>query len=348
MAKGIKDNITTDQTIAAARRVLEIEAAAVRDLIGRLDENFIKAVDLILAVTGKVVVTGMGKSGLICQKIASTLASTGTSALFLHPAEGAHGDLGILARGDLLIAISNSGETEEIVKMLPVVKRMGIPVVAMTGKGGSTLSRYAEVTIDVSVGEEACPMGLAPTASTTATLAMGDALSVVLLERRGFREEDFAILHPAGSLGRKLMKVEELMHSGDAIPVVSPDDAMKDAILVMTAKRLGLTGVFKGSGEDKELVGVLTDGDLRRALEQGANVFEKSVSDLMCHEPKLIAHSALVGTALNLMEEHSITALFVCKARSEGGGRAGVTGCGENPVIVGVVHLHDLIKAGVV
>ncbi len=319
----------TESVKDIARRVLEIEADSVRELVERVDESFERAVELILETTGKVVITGMGKSGIICQKIASTLASTGTSAIFLHPAEGAHGDLGVLMKNDIVIAVSNSGETEEIIMMLPLVKRLGIRLIAMTGRPQSTLGRYADVVINTAVREEACPLGLAPTASTTATLAMGDALAVALLKRRGFREEDFAVLHPAGSLGRKLMRVRELMHTGSAIPRVTPDTEMKDAILEMTAKRLGITGVFEG----ERLVGVITDGDLRRALERGGDVLKKRVSEVMTRNPKTIQEDAIAESALRLMEEYQITALFV-KSR-------------DTEKVVGVVHLHDLIRAGV-
>ncbi len=319
----------TESVKDIARRVLEIEADSVRELIERVDESFERAVELILETTGKVVITGMGKSGIICQKIASTLASTGTSAIFLHPAEGAHGDLGVLMKNDIVIAVSNSGETEEIIMMLPLVKRLGIRLIAMTGRPQSTLGRYADVVINTAVREEACPLGLAPTASTTATLAMGDALAVALLKRRGFKEEDFAVLHPAGSLGRKLMRVRELMHTGSAIPRVTPDTEMKDAILEMTAKRLGITGVFEG----ERLVGVITDGDLRRALERGGDVLKKRVSEVMTRNPKTIQEDAIAESALRLMEEYQITALFV-KSR-------------DTQKVVGVVHLHDLIRAGV-
>ncbi|MBI5598747.1 MAG: KpsF/GutQ family sugar-phosphate isomerase [Deltaproteobacteria bacterium] len=326
MAKKAK-RIKKDETIAAARRTIAIEAEAVASLKDRIGGDFKKAVDLILSATGKVVVTGMGKSGIICQKIASTLASTGTPAFFLHPAEGVHGDLGMLMKNDVLLAVSNSGETEEILKMLPAVKRLGVKLIAMTGRNPSALAGYADVAIDIGVGREACPMGLAPTASTTAALAMGDALAVALLKRRGFREDDFATLHPSGSLGKKFMKVKELMHTD--MPSVGPDARMKDAILEMTAKRLGLTGVFKG----RRLVGVITDGDLRRALERGVNVFEKKASEVMTKNPRVVSEDALAEAALGRMEEHSITALFV----------AAPTGS-----ISGVIHLHDLIKAGVV
>ena len=321
-----------DLTISIARRVLEIEARAVKSLIAKLDGDFTKAVDMILATSGKVVVCGMGKSGIIGQKIASTLASTGTSAFFLHPAEGVHGDLGVLMKNDILLAMSNSGETDELIKIIPIVKRMGIKMIAMTGKKRSTLARYGEVTLDVGVKEEACPLGLSPTASTTACLAMGDALAVALIERRGFKAEDFAHLHPAGSLGRKLMRVEELMHTGREVPSVKAGTTIKEAVLEMTAKRLGMTGVFKGS----KLIGVVTDGDLRRALEKGSSdILDRKVEELMTKSPKVVERGSLAETALRIMEEHSITALFV----KEGG---------RSQSIAGVVHLHDLIKAGVV
>ncbi|MEE9613872.1 MAG: KpsF/GutQ family sugar-phosphate isomerase, partial [Thermodesulfobacteriota bacterium] len=254
-----------------ALRVLEIEAQAIAGLKEKLDESFSEAVGLILAATGKVVVTGIGKSGLICQKIASTFASTGTAAFFLHPAEGMHGDLGVLMKNDVLLAVSNSGESEEIIKMVPVIKRMGIKMVAMTGRAGSALAGHADVVLDIGVKEEACPLGLAPTASTTAALAMGDALAVALLEKRGFKEEEFAAIHPAGQLGRKLLKVAELMHTGEAMPMVERTTPMKEALLEMTTKRLGITGVFegKGKGKRKKLVGAITDGDLRRTIERG-------------------------------------------------------------------------------
>lgn len=318
-----------DPVVKIAKRVLEIEAKAVKSLTDRLDGNFSKAVDLMLSTTGKVVVSGMGKSGIIGQKIASTLASTGTSAFFLHPAEGVHGDLGMITKNDILLAISNSGETEEIIKIIPVIKRMGIKMISMTGKKDSTLSRLGDVSLDVGVKEEACPLGLSPTASTTACLAMGDALAVALIEMRGFKAEDFANLHPAGSLGRRLMRVGELMHTGGAMPKVTVDTPMREAVLEMTAKRMGLTGVFKG----KKLLGVITDGDLRRALERWTELLEKTAGDVMTENPKLISSDVLAETALKMMEEHSITSLFVHDQKNE---------------VCGVIHLHDLIKAGVV
>lgn len=324
MTKTMKKNIPID----TAKRVLEIEARAINALTDRLDGNFSKAVEMIIGTTGKVVVSGMGKSGIIAQKIASTLASTGTSAFFLHPAEGVHGDLGVLMKNDILIAISNSGETEELTKIIPIVKRMGVKMIAMTGKMDSTLARYGDATLDVGVKEEACPLGLSPTASTTACLAMGDALAVALLEAKGFRAEDFAALHPAGSLGRRLMRVEDIMHGGSGIPRVALSTPVKDAILEMTAKRLGLTGVFDG----ETLQGVVTDGDLRRALEKGLNIIESKAGDIMTRNPKVISKDALAETAVKMMEEYSITSLFVI----DGG------------AVVGVVHMHDLLKAGVV
>jgi arabinose-5-phosphate isomerase len=316
--------------IVTAMRVLEIESRAVRALKDKLDENFSQAVELILAATGKVVVSGIGKSGVICQKMASTLASTGTAAFFLHPAEGVHGDLGMLMKNDILIAVSNSGETAELVKIVPIVKRMGIKLIAMTGNTGSTLSRYADVVLDVGVKEEACTLGLSPTASTTACLAMGDALAVALLERRGFKEDDFANLHPAGSLGRKLLRIDELTHKGPEMPRVKAGTRMREAIVEMTAKRMGIVGVFKG----KKLLGSITDGDLRRAIEAGGNVPEMRVEEVMTKSPKTIRTGVLAETALKEMEEYSITSLFVMDDRSA--------------EVVGVVHLHDLLRAGVV
>ncbi len=320
-----------DLTIATAKRVLEIEAKAVRSLVSMLNKDFTRAVDMILSTTGKVVVSGMGKSGIICQKIASTLASTGTPSFFLHPAEGVHGDLGMVMKNDILLAISNSGETSELIKILPVVKRLGVGMIAMTGKKDSTLARMSDVSLYVGVKEEACSLGLSPTASTTACLAMGDALAVALLERRGFRAEDFALLHPAGSLGRRLMKVEDLMHTGRDIPRVSMDTPMKDVIVEITAKRLGVAGVFKG--KDK-LLGVITDGDLRRALSRGDGILNKRTADVMTRRPKVIPKGSLAEAALKMMEEHSITALFVHDDEAD--------------AVVGIVHMHDLLKAGVV
>ena len=318
-----------------AKRVLRIEAEAVAALIDRLDHRFEEAVDLVLNCRGRVVVTGMGKSGHVGTKIAATLASTGTPALFLHPAEGVHGDLGMVMRGDVVIAISNSGETEELSRMLPSLKRIGIRIIALTGNPESTLGKNSDVVIDVGVKEEACPLGLAPTASTTATLAMGDALAVALLDRRGFREEDFACYHPGGSLGKRLLlRVRDLMHSGDAVPMVREDTLIKDAIYEISSKKMGVTAVVNASGR---LSGIISDGDLRRWMERtersGENLLQKRAQDIMTRDPKVIDVNALAAEALGSMESISITCLLIVDD-------------GSRPV--GVVHLHDLLKAGVV
>ena len=317
--------------IEIAKKVLKIEAEAVLALTGKLDGNFEKAVEIMFHSKGRVIVMGMGKSGLVGKKIAATLASTGTPALFLHPAEGIHGDLGMVTKGDVIIAISNSGETEEIVKLLPVFKRLAVPVIAMTGGKASTLSKASDVTIDVGVKEEACPMGLVPTASTTAALAMGDAVAVTLLDRRGFKEEDFACFHPGGSLGRRLLlRVEDVMHSGGAVPVVKETAAMREALLEITSKKLGLTTVV---GEDGRLKGVITDGDLRRYLEKSSDLFDRTAGELASKDPKSIVRESLAAEALAVMERHSITGLVVVDRDGKP---------------EGVLHLHDLLKAGIV
>ncbi len=296
-----------------------------------LNSEFTRGVELILSSAGRVVVTGMGKSGIICQKIASTLASTGTPAFFLHPAEGIHGDLGMIMRGDVVIAISYSGETEEVVRILPVIKRLGAKLIAMSGNRASTLARTADVFLEVAVKEEACPLGLAPTASTTATLAMGDALAVALLVERGFKAEDFALFHPGGSLGKKLLlRVEDLMHTGDAVPLVSMQALMREALFVITSRGLGIAGVVDPRGV---LAGVITDGDLRRALEKGIDILNTTAGELMTRNPKRITSSELAAKAMQRMEEHSITSLFVFSGDDA-----------EKPV--GIIHLHDLLKAG--
>lgn len=318
-------------SLAEGKRVLAIEARAVQALIDRLDEHFSKAVDLLFQCKGKVVVSGMGKSGLVGQKIAATMASTGTPAFFLHPAEGIHGDLGMLGRSDVLIAISNSGETQEILQLLPYVERMGIAVVSMTGRSNSTLAKNSDVALDVSVSEEACPMGLAPTASTTATLAMGDALAVALLQRRGFKEEDFAQFHPGGALGRRLLvRVKDLMHAGGELPQVKGSVAGTAAILEMTAKKLGMTTVVDGKGK---LVGIITDGDLRRFIQRGGDFSTVSAGDLASRNPKTIAPNDLAAKAVEMMERYSITTLVVSE---------------DGRTISGVIHLHDLLKSGIV
>jgi len=322
------------EAIRIARRVLAIEADAVAALRDRVGEPFARAVNLIHACAGKVIVTGMGKSGLVCQKIASTLASTGTPAFFLHPAEGVHGDLGALTPNDVVIAISNSGETEEILRILPVIRRMSVRIIAMTGSPRSTLGRAADVALDVSVKEEACPLSLAPTASTTATLALGDALAVALMEKRGFKPEDFALLHPAGALGKKLLlRVEDLMHRGEHLPSIGENTPMKDAVLEISSKRLGVTCVVTARGA---LVGVITDGDLRRAIERYPDLFERRAREVMTRHPKWIAPDALAARALAVMEEHGITVLVVMKDAGKGGRKP-----------LGVIHIHDILRAGV-
>jgi len=329
--RGVQAESPNDRTsLDVGRRVLDIEARAVQALVQRLDGGFSEAVDLLYQCKGKAVVSGMGKSGLIGQKIAATMASTGTPSFFLHPAEGLHGDLGMLARRDVLIAISNSGETQEILQLLPFMERMGIPVVAVVGRKNSTLAKNSAVALDVSVEEEACPMGLAPTASTTAALAMGDALAVALLEKRGFKEQDFAQFHPGGTLGRRLLvKVRDLMHRGQELPQVQDTVLASVAILEMSAKKLGMTTVVDRAGA---LLGVITDGDLRRFLEQGGDFSKITAGSLASRRPKLIGPDELAAKAVEMMERYSITTLVV----SDNAKR-----------IAGVVHLHDLLKHGI-
>lgn len=322
-------------TLNQAKRVLKIEADAIAALIDRVDERFEQAVEIILSGKGRVVVTGMGKSGLIGKKIAATLASTGTPALFLHPAEGIHGDLGMVTRGDTVIALSNSGETEEIARMLPSLKRLGIKIISLTGNPESTLAKNSDVVINVGVKEEACPLGLAPTASTTATLAMGDALAVALLDKRGFKQEDFACFHPGGALGKKLLlRVRDLMHTGEDIPVVNEETLIKDAIYEISSKKMGITSVVNAAGR---LVGVISDGDLRRWMEKtektGENLLAKTAKDIMTIKPKVANKDSLAAEAVSIMEHNSITCLIV--ANNDG-------------IPEGVIHLHDLLKAGVV
>lgn len=319
--------------IKTALKVLQIEADAVLALKSRIDESFSKAVGMVLDCQGKVVVTGMGKSGLICQKIAATMASTGTPTFFLHPAEGIHGDLGMLSKGDVVIAISYSGETEEVSRILPIIKRMGLPLISVSGNPKSTLGIAGDVHLDVSVAEEACPLGLAPTASTTATLAMGDALAVALLDERGFKAEDFALFHPGGALGKKLLlRVEDLMHDGDEIPLVDQDTLLKEALFEITSKQLGVTGVVNEQGD---LVGVFTDGDLRRVMEKGLESLQLPINRVMSISPKRILRKNLAAKALRTMEDHSITSLFVFEDD-------------ESLPPVGIIHLHALLKSGVV
>jgi arabinose-5-phosphate isomerase len=310
-----------------ARKVLEIESRAILELLPRIDSGFDRAVDILLACAGRVVVTGMGKSGLIGQKVSATLASTGTPSLFLHPAEAIHGDLGRIVKGDAVLAISHSGDTGEILALVPQVKRLGSPLLAMTGRPRSALAAAADVHLDVSIREEACPLGLAPTASTTAALAMGDALAMALVERRGFTVDDFAVLHPGGRLGKKLLRVEDVMHTGDAVPRVRTDTVMKDVLFEMTRKRLGLTTVVDGDGR---LAGMISDGDLRRQMERhGYTLLDRTAGDCMTRDPVVIGRRELATAALDVMETRKITSLLIVD---------------EAGAVDGVLHLHDLWK----
>jgi arabinose-5-phosphate isomerase len=312
-------------SLETARRVLRIEAQAIQEVLARLDGSFERAVDLLFACIGRVVVTGMGKSGLVGRKISATFSSTGTPSFFLHPAEALHGDLGMLARGDALLAITYGGETQEILNLLEALKRLEIRIVTLTGNPKSTLAEASDVVLDASVKEEACLLNLAPTASTTVAMAVGDALAISLLERRGFQHDDFAALHPAGRLGKKLLRVEHLMHSGNALPRVAPDTPMPATFHEMSAKKLGMTTVV---GPDGTLAGILTDGDLRRLMEQhGGATLAMTAGDCMVRDPQTLRPKVLASEALNLMEKKKITSVVVVDA-----GRK----------VLGVVHLHDL------
>ena len=317
--------------LALARKVLETEAAAIRALLSRLDGRFTEAVTLLKECQGRVVVTGMGKSGIICRKIAATLSSTGTPAFFLHPAEAIHGDLGVVRGDDVVIALSYSGETEEILRLLEYIRRLGARLIAITGRCDSTLAQAADITLDCSVAEEACPMNLAPTASTTAALALGDALAMTLLVERGFQQDDFADLHPGGMLGKGLMRVEQLMHSGDRCPVVRATTPMNDVIYEMSRKGLGMTCVVDGNDT---LLGIITDGDLRRHMEGRKRILEMTAADVMTRSPVAVSPRTLAAEALNLMEKRKITSLVVVH---DGDGRLG-----------GVVHLHDLWRTEII
>jgi arabinose-5-phosphate isomerase len=322
--------VTKDVILKRAKEVLNIEAKGLLSLVNRVDDDFVRAIELLATCRGKVVVTGMGKSGLICRKIAATLASTGTPSFFLHSGDAVHGDLGMVMKGDVILAVSNSGETEEILKLLPHFKFHGLKMITMTGNLDSTLAKSADVVLDVGVKEEACPLGLAPTASTTAAIAMGDALAVVLLQEKGFKAEDFAIRHPGGILGRRLLlRVADLMHSGEQIPLVLEETPIKDALFEITSKRLGVTGVVDSNGQ---LVGVITDGDLRRGLENKGDILHQQAKDLMTRKPITIGTEMLATAAVGMMEQYPITSLFVVEDGS------------SKPL--GVIHLHDLVQAG--
>ncbi len=316
--------------IRSGQRVVDIEAAATQALHERIDAGFQRACQIILACQGRVIVTGMGKSGHIGSKIAATLASTGTPAFFVHPGEASHGDLGMITGSDVVIAISNSGKTDEVLSILPVIKRKGATLISMTGAANSPLATTADVNLDVSVKEEACPLGLAPTASTTATLVMGDALAVALLEARGFTADDFALSHPGGSLGRRLLLlVENIMRTGDAIPLVKDDTTVSHALLEMSSKGLGMTGIVDASGK---LAGIFTDGDLRRALDHGIDLKNTLIRDVMTKNPKTVQAHVLAVEALNLMDQKKITALMVL---------------GSDGKPAGALNMHDLLRAGV-
>jgi arabinose-5-phosphate isomerase len=313
---------TTDRTLA--KKVLQTEADAIVALIDRLDENFDRAVKMLYECQGRVIVTGMGKSGIICRKIAATLASTGTAAFFLHPAEATHGDLGVIQNNDVLLAISNSGETQEVLRLLEAIRRIGARIVAITGNPASTLAQAADVSLDCQVSEEACPLNLVPTASTAAALAMGDALCMTLLVEKGFRQEDFAKIHPGGKLGKKLMRVDQLMHGGDDTPKVRIDTPMRDVIYEMSSKQLGMTCVVDANDR---LVGIITDGDLRRFMVDNPKLLEMRAADVMTKRPIVIDPSTLAAQALLIMEQRKITSLVVGSA---------------NQGVAGVLHLHHL------
>lgn len=317
--------------ILSGKRTIEIERDAVDALLERIDETFNRACETMLACQGRIVVTGMGKSGHIANKIAATLASTGTPAFFVHPGEASHGDLGMITKQDVVLAISSSGQTEEVITILPLIKRMGAPLISMTGKPGSALAKASDISLDISVSKEACPLGLAPTSSTTVTLALGDALAVALLEARGFSEEDFAFSHPGGSLGRKLLlTVEQLMHSGSRIPSVRPDTSVSEGLFEISQKGFGLTAIVD---DKKHVLGLFTDGDLRRAFDEKIDMHSTTIEQVMTKNCKTIQKDALAAKALHVMDEFKITGLLVTE---------------QDGKLVGVIHMHDLLHAGVV
>ncbi|MCL0030337.1 KpsF/GutQ family sugar-phosphate isomerase [Thermodesulfovibrionales bacterium] len=314
------------------KKVLKIEADAVSAMAERLDSHFETAVDIISRSRGRMVVTGIGKSGLVGKKVAATLSSTGTPAFFLHPAEASHGDIGMVTSDDIIIIVSNSGETEELIRLIPVLKRFNVGMISMTGNHNSTLSKAADVTLDVSVKEEACPLGIVPTASTTAALAMGDAVAVALLVKRGLKKEDFALFHPGGNLGKKLLiKVEDLMHSGDALPVILPDEEMARAIIEISSKKLGTTIV---ADTENRILGIITDGDLRRGIERwGKKFFDMKAAEVMTENPKTVSKDELAVKALSIMENYSIASLVVPDVDAKA---------------KGIIHIYDILKKGIV
>ncbi len=326
----MNDAADSKRLIEMGREALQIEARAVAALVNRLGDDFAMACRMLLACRGRVVVSGMGKSGHVGGKIAATLSSTGTPAFFLHPAEASHGDLGMVAKGDVVLAISYSGETAELLTILPLFKRMEAPLIAMTGNPLSTLARESEAHLDISVPAEACPLNLAPTASTTATLAMGDALAVALLKHRGFTEEDFARSHPGGTLGRRLLlRVSDVMRRGDDLPMVRPETSLPEGLLEMSRKRLGLTAVVDGN---RHVVGIFTDGDLRRALDRSVDIHKSTMADVMTRGCRSIGPQELAAEAVLMMEKHAVNGLLVLD---------------EQGVLVGALNVHDLLRAGV-
>ena len=326
-----KSQINPQQTKQLALAVVETEIASIEAIKSRIDDNFVKACELLLACKGRVVVTGMGKSGHIGNKIAATLASTGTPAFFVHPGEASHGDLGMITPNDVVIALSNSGETSEILTILPIIKRLSVPMISITGKPNSTLSTEADINLDATIEKEACPLGLAPTSSTTVALVFGDALAVALLDARGFTEEDFALSHPGGSLGRRLLlHVKDIMHTGEDIPIVNEDASLRDALLEITQKNLGMTAIIN---KQQQVIGIYTDGDLRRTLDKNIDVHTAAVKDVMTVNCKTIQQNILAAEALTVMQENKINAMLVVD---------------DNNSVIGALNMHDLLRAGVV
>jgi len=326
-----KNQINPQQTKQLALAVIETELASIEAIKSRIDDNFVKACEIILGCKGRVVVIGMGKSGHIGNKIAATLASTGTPAFFVHPGEASHGDLGMITANDVVIALSNSGETGEILTILPIIKRLSVPMISITGKPNSTLSTEADINLDATVEKEACPLGLAPTSSTTVALVFGDALAVALLDARGFTEEDFALSHPGGSLGRRLLlHVKDIMHTGEDIPMVNEDASLRDALLEITQKNLGMTAIVN---KQQQVIGIYTDGDLRRTLDKNIDVHTAAVKNVMTINCKTIQQNILAAEALTVMQENKINAMLVVD---------------NSNVVIGALNMHDLLRAGVV